>query len=443
MRTLAEALQWATLRLLVLCFWIPASFGANGALPTDVYLFWGQGCPHCERAIDFLKRMEAEDARLSVRYFEVTREARNVELFGTVVKTFGITRPGVPLTVIGDQVWIGYSVDEQTGAEMRSRIESCRTTVCPDSVAGLIAQQHALAVEARPVDAAPVTQIPRHAADAVTATPPETLTGLVESQPSQVPGAGGGRLPNKLHLPLIGEISTRDLSLPALTILLGALDGFNPCAMWTLVFLIGLLVGMKDTLRMWMLGSAFIIGSAAVYFVFMAAWLNLLLFLGSLTLIRVVIGLVALGGGGYYLREFVLNKDEVCEVTAPEQRQRVFQRLRAVAQERNFLVAFLGILALAFLVNLVELICSAGIPVIYTQILTMSGVPTWQYYAYLLLYILVFMADDLLVFFTAMTTLRITGLTTKYSMYSHLLGGFILVIIGALMLLRPEWLMFG
>jgi len=121
----------------------------------------------------------------------------------------------------------------------------------------------------------------------------------------------------------------------------------------------------------------------------------------------------------------------------------VFQRLRAVAQERNFLVAFLGILALAFLVNLVELICSAGIPVIYTQILTMSGVPTWQYYAYLLLYILVFMADDLLVFFTAMTTLRITGLTTKYSRYSHLLGGFILVIIGALMLLRPEWLMFG
>jgi hypothetical protein len=200
---------------------------------------------------------------------------------------------------------------------------------------------------------------------------------------------------------------------------------------------------MKDSFRMWVLGSAFIIGSAAVYFVFMAAWLNLVLFLGSLMLIRVVIGLVALGGGGYYLREFVLNKDEVCEVTAPEQRQRVFQRMRSLAQERNFLLALLGIVALAFLVNLVELICSAGIPVVYTQILAMSGVPTWQYYGYMLLYILAFMTDDLIVFFTAMTTLRVTGLTTRYSRYSHLLGGLVLVIIGALMLLRPEWLMFG
>ena len=194
---------------------------------------------------------------------------------------------------------------------------------------------------------------------------------------------------------------------------------------------------------MWVLGGLFILTSGFIYFLFMAAWLNLLLFLGSLLLIRVVIGLVALGGGAWYLREFVLNKEEVCEVTAPEQRQRMFQRLRALAQERSFALAFLGILALAFLVNLVELICSAGIPAVYVQILTMSGLPAWQYYGYMLLYILVFMADDLVVFVTAMTTLRIAGLTAGYSRASHLIGGVVLVIIGALMLLRPEWLMFG
>jgi hypothetical protein len=385
--------------------WAPLSLGENPSTHTDVYVFWAEGCRHCEREITFLKRLEAGDARIKVRLFELTRNARNQELFRAVVKTFGIDDPAVPLTVIGDRVWIGYAHDEQTGAELRARIDACSITSCPDSVARLIA--------ARPP---PATDAARRVAVQV---------------------------PEKLHLPLFGDIVVKNFSLPVLTVVLGALDGFNPCAMWTLVFLIGLLLGMKDTLRMWVLGTAFIAGSGAVYFVFMAAWLNLLLFLGSLLLVRVVIGLVALGGGAWYLREYVLNKEEVCEVTAPEQRQRVFHRLRALAQERSFALAFLGILALAFLVNLVELICSAGIPAVYVQILTMSGLPAWQHYGYLLLYILVFMADDLVVFVTAMTTLRIAGLTAGYSRASHLIGGVVLVILGALMLMRPEWLMFG
>lgn len=175
----------------------------------------------------------------------------------------------------------------------------------------------------------------------------------------------------------------------------------------------------------------------------MAAWLNLLLFLGSLLFVRTVIGMVALVGGAYYLREFFADREQVCKVTAPEQRQRVFKRLKDLARERNFLLAMSGILMLAFLVNLVELVCSAGIPAVYTQILAMHELPEWQYYGYLLLYILVFMADDLIVFFTAMMTLRISGITTRYSRYSHLIGGAVLIAIGMLMLLRPEWLMFG
>lgn len=376
------------------------SFAGDGS-QVNVYLFWAVGCPHCEREIDFLERLETENPGIEVHDFEITRNAVNRNLYRDVVRVFGVADPAVPLTVIGNQVWVGYSTDALSGAEMRSRIASCLATNCPDAVADLIDAK------------AP------------------TSTGV------RTP------LPEKLHLPLLGEISTRDLSLPVLTIILGALDGFNPCAMWTLIFLIGLLVGMKDALRMWTLGSAFIIGSAAVYFAFMAAWLNLLLFLGSLLFIRTVIGMLALGGGAYYLREFFADREQVCKVTAPEQRQRVFHRLKGLARERNFLLALFGILMLAFLVNLVELICSAGIPAVYTQILAMHALPEWQYYGYLLLYILVFMADDLIVFFTAMMTLRISGITTRYSRYSRLIGGTVLMAIGVLMLLRPEWLMFG
>jgi hypothetical protein len=180
-----------------------------------------------------------------------------------------------------------------------------------------------------------------------------------------------------------------------------------------------------------------------VYFLFLAAWLNLLLFLGAVTWVRAAIGVVALAGGAYWVREYFVNKEAVCKVTAPVRRKAVFERLRALASERNFLLALAGIVALAFAVNLVEAVCSAGIPAVYSQVLAMNELPRWQYYAYLTLYILVFMADDLAVFFVAMATLQISGISGRYTRASNLLGGALLLTLGALLLLRPDLLMFA
>ena len=124
------------------------------------------------------------------------------------------------------------------------------------------------------------------------------------------------RVPDVLKLPIFGEVSIAKVSLPLLTIMLAAVDGFNPCAMWTLLFLIGLLVGLRNRFRMWVLGSAFIVASAAVYYLFMAAWLNLLLFFGMLLWIRILVGMLAVGGGTYYLREYFVNPEAICRVTA-------------------------------------------------------------------------------------------------------------------------------
>lgn len=390
--------------------------GTQASVP--VYLFWVHGCPHCAREIKYLQGLSQELPAVDLKLFEITSAGEGRRVFLEVVRVLGISEPSVPLTVIGNHVWMGFAADSSSSRQMRERIDFCLQAACPDALAPLL----------------PSATASSSVGDAATQD---------NGAATQAGSAVMAPLLERMQLPLIGEVNPRDLSLPVLTVLLGALDGFNPCAMWTLVFLIGLLVGMKDTTRMWILGSTFIIGSAAVYFIFMAAWLNLLLFLGSVSAIRIVIGLVALAGGFYYLKEYFQNKDGVCPVTAPERRQRVFQRLRALAQERNFLLALSGILALAFLVNLVELVCSAGIPAIYTQILAMHALPVWQYYGYLLLYILVFMADDMLVFASAMLTLQVSGLGSKYSRYSHLIGGVLLLLIGALLLLRPDLLTFG
>lgn len=403
----ARALLQRLLPALLLACAAAGAFAQGGAPAgrADVYIFWGMGCPHCERALAFLDRLEGEHPAVRVHRLEVTRERLNMEVMLQIAESARVPDPGVPLIVIGNQVTSGYYDDATTGAALRSAALACVASSCPDRVSPMLG----------------------------------------------ITGAGGGSgtaqaapgLPATIRVPIVGEIPRAGLSLPVLTVVLGAADGFNPCAMWVLVFLIGLLVGMPDRLRRWTLGTAFVGASALVYYLIMAAWLNMLLFLGMVIWIRAAIGLVALGAGFWALREFVLNREPVCEVTSPERRRRVLDRLRSLALEPRFAVALVGIVLLAFAVNVVELLCSAGIPAVYTQVLALNALERWEHHAYLALYILVFMLDDLIVFFTAMATLEVTGVTGRYVRWSHLVGGAVLVAIGALLLLRPEWLMFG
>ena len=257
-------------------------------------------------------------------------------------------------------------------------------------------------------------------------------------------GADKPTVPETLTLPVFGQVNLKYLSLGAITVIIGALDGFNPCAMWVLVFLINLLLGLDDRKKMWILGSAFIIASGAVYFLFMTAWLNILIFLGFIFWIRIIIGLVALLAGGYNLKEYWTDASGACTLSQGARRQRTMDRLKeTVISTRKFWLALGGIVLLAFLVNLVELICSAGFPVVYLQILSLTPMPFWQYYLYLLLYILIFMLDDIIVFVVAMLTLQLMGVTTRYKRLSNLIGGVLMLLIGVLLIFKPGWLMFG
>ncbi len=246
-----------------------------------------------------------------------------------------------------------------------------------------------------------------------------------------------------LTIPILGTIQTANLSLPVLSMVIGLIDGFNPCAMWTLIFLISLLLGMENKKRMWTLGITFIVASAFVYFLFLSAWLNFFLILGFVVWVRIAIGLIAIGVGIYSLRDYYKNKDGTCEVTDTKKRQRTFDKLKGIAQEKKFLLALGGIILLAFAVNLVELVCSAGLPAIFTQILSISNLSPGQHYLYILIYIFFFMVDDIIVFAIAMITLQAVGIQSKYARLSRLIGGILMLIIGGLLLFKPEILMFG
>ncbi len=386
--------------------------GARQQATLSVYLFWTRTCPHCAKARDFLERLAVREPRFTLVSLELSGEERNERAFVGISQRFKINPPSVPVVAVADEVYVGYDEDGTTGAEIENKIKACLAKSCTD-IAGQVV------------------------AEAVGSGRAAVGAG------SEQPRVNRPAMPATIRLPGIGDIETRSLSLPALTILLGAVDGFNPCAMWVLVFLIGLLVGMQDQFRMWSYGAVFLVTSALVYFAFMAAWLNLFLVLGSLAWIRFSVGLFALGAGTYYLREFLRHPEDACAVTSPGQRQRLMDRLRGAIAERSFLLAILGIVTLAVAVNAIELLCSAGIPAVYTQVLAMSDLSRPAYFGYLLLYISVFLLDDIVVFVTAMLTLQATGLASTYARYSHLIGGVILGAVGLLLMLKPEWLSFS
>ncbi len=354
-------------------------------------LFWSFGCPHCEHEMTFLNKLLEDNEyknKISLNKYEVSKNTDNSYLLRNMADRIGVNVRGVPATFINEEIFIsGFLNEETTGLEIKNHIDSY----------------------------------------------------YVENIE---PGDKEGNNEN-IDIPFLGNIDLKSFSLPLITIVLGVIDGFNPCAMWALLFLITLLLGMKDRKKMWILGFTFILSSAFVYFLFMSAWLNLILFLGFVVWIRFLIGAIALGGGALNIREFFKNKDGGCKVTNKEKRRRVFEKIKEIINKKSFIISILGIILLAFAVNLVELICSAGLPAIYAQVLAINEVAGFYKYLYILLYVFFFMIDDLIIFIIAMATLKMTGISTKYSKWSSLIGGILMFIIGILLIFKPEWLMFG
>lgn len=411
--------------LILAVFILPFLACAQEANKINLYFFYGDGCPHCAKEEIFLAKLEKDNVNIKIYRYETWHNKDNQQLLIKLGSELGIEVRGVPILIIGDQTITGYYNDEVTGKKITEIVNDYTKNGCNDIVASIIFGDIS-------------EPICSHGCDN---NDHECLhdcgcSADLENNNSDIKSS-------LINVPILGEINPANFSLPVLTVIMAAIDGFNPCAMWVLLFLINLLLNIKDQTKMWALGSAFILSSAAVYFVFLAAWLNIVLFMGFVGWIRVLIALVALGSGAYHLWDYYKKQDDGCEVVKSEKRQKVFKNLRRMVLEEKFLFALFGIIILAALVNMVELLCSAGIPAVYVPILTLAHLPVWQFYAYLLLYIFIYMLDDLAVFIIAMKTLELRASDSKYMRYSGLVGGIILLIIGVLLLFKPGLLMFG
>ena len=343
----------------------------------EIHFFHLPGCSSCEEQEPFNKKLE-NTYSINITRHDAATPAGSALLSEKLAELGIEDEPGFPITIFGNQVFSVWESEEKTGGAIEEALRKCLAGNCP---------------------------------------PPA----------GEEPGDG-------IVLPFWGDFVPGDYSLPALAVILGLVDGFNPCAMWVLVYLISIIATLRDRKRIWLIVGSFVLASGVLYFLFMTAWLNAFLLIGYAKPVTTVIGLVALGGGILQLREVIETKGAiVCKVTDEGSRQKTMTRIQKVVSSPITLGTIAGIVVLAFAVNSIEFVCSAAIPAIFTRVLSLAGLTTFQYYGYILLYVAVFMLDDLIIFGTAAIAMT-SSLGDRYAKYFRPVGATILIILGVLLL---------
>jgi glutaredoxin len=356
------------------------SMAAAPAPAEELQVFVRPGCPYCEAAKRFLPELQRSRPTLRIRIRDISEDRQALADLQNLADRFGMRPIGVPAFYLRGKLIIGFDSGETTGRELAALLD----------------------------------------------------------QPA-APGITDGPAP-AIQLPLLGPVDLLRLGLPLFTIVLGLLDGFNPCAMWLLLFLLSMLINLRDRKKMFLIGGVFVAVSGLVYFAFMAAWLNIFFLIGMSRLTQLLLGAIALLVGSLNVKDYFAFGAGL-SVGIPERaKPRIYRQVRQIIRAENLTGALAAVSLLALLVNTVELLCTAGIPAIYTRVLTEQALPGWAYYGYLALYNLAYMADDSLMLAIAVVTLSGRKLQERGGRWLKLVSGMVMLALGLILLLRPEWL---
>lgn len=362
-----------------------------------IHLFWAPNCPHCAEARPELARLSHRYPLVQVREYEIWGNRENFELLQRLSEQMGEGVFSTPAIVVGDRLWYGFS--PAIAEEVRLQVERCLAAGC----------RQALTAEGRltPADASPV-------------------------QPPAVEGP--------VVLPGFGKVDPQRLSLPLFTVVIGLLDSFNPCAFFVLLFLLSLLVHARSRRTMLLVGGTFVLISGLLYFLFMAAWLNLFLLAGQMQSITATAGVIALIVAALNIKDFFLFHQGPT-LSIPEQaKPRLFERMRRLLRATRVAPVLAGTAVLAVAANSYELLCTAGFPMVYTRVLTLHQLPPSSYYAYLALYNVVYVLPLLAIVLTFTWTLGSHKLSEWQGRILKLVSGLMMLLLGGVLLLEPALL---
>jgi thiol-disulfide isomerase/thioredoxin len=346
-----------------------------------LYFFWSPTCPHCTEARPVVEEMAERLPWLRLHSLSVA-DRENLRLYRHLAAMLDQETRSVPTFIFCNRMRTGF--DDSTLPLLEDALTRCRD----DWRTG------------------------------------KTVTPTVEME-------------NRVAIPGIGVVNTQELSLPLLTVILAGLDSFNPCAFFVLLFLLSLLVHARSRRRMALVGGLFVLISGLVYFLFMAAWLNLFLWIGDAHWITFGAGAVAVVVAVLSIKEFFLFREGVSLSIPDSAKPGLFQRMRGLLNAKNLPAMLIGTLVLAVVANSYELLCTAGFPMVYTRALTLHQLPESSYYGYLAFYNLVYVIPLLLIVTLFVFTLGSRKLQEHEGRTLKLLSGSMMLCLGLLLLLAP------
>ena len=397
-RSRTRALLWLLLAALLAV--MAAGTAARAADPNRIELFVREGCPHCAQAEEFMARLGGERPELAIVVRDVTKDAGALARLQELAQATGAGAARVPATYVNGQLILGYSAEASTDKLIRSALAGGRVT------------------SGAPTDASSC-----EAEDSLSCRPGASA------------GAGAAAPEEAFSVTLFGRtVTLDDVGLPAFTLAMGLLDGFNPCSMWVLLLMISLLAPLNDRKRMLAIAGTFVLVEGISYFAMMAAWLNLFMFIGLSRASQVVIALIAIFAGAINVKDFFAFGRGISLSIPASARPMIYNRMRGILHAPTYTVAIVGTIVLALLVQVVEFMCTSGFPALFTRILTLQQLDTAAYYGYLLLYISAYMLDDVIVLGIGVTLLSRHRLQEKEGRVLKLIAGVVMIGLGIYLL---------
>jgi len=397
---------------------------AQSGNQTIIYFFWGDGCPHCAAAKPFLARLTQKYPGVQIRDFEVWDHPENREPFIRMAAKFGFEPSAVPTIFIGERYWVGYA-EKPIGQDIEAYVASCALSGCPDAGAGVPGL--APATTSRPV--APTLAAP-------TAVP-GAATGQTAAQPADPPARPA--VSSTLVLPLIGPVDLATQSLAISTAIIAFVDGFNPCSLWVLSVLLALTLHTGSRKKVFIIGLVFLTVTSLVYVLFIAGLFTMFTVISFVGWIRVVVALVALFFGAVNIKDYFWYKEGISFTIADEKKPGLYRSMRRVLNAGESLPALIGAtVVMSAGASLVEFSCTAGFPVLWTNLLATQGVTVLTFIILLALYMFIYQIDEIGIFLAAVFSLRASKLEEKHGRILKLIGGTLMLTLAAVMLIDPN-----
>jgi glutaredoxin len=398
-----------------------------------ITLYTRPGCARCADAKAWIPSFLARYPGFAAVSVDIAADAAGRARLEQLVKKNGVGGVSVPVLQICNSVVIGFDAAATTGRRIEQLVDRWAAD-CPTSQP-----------ESPPLrDSSDTTAPILPTSDERASQPRSDASAEPLDQRDDQPIVHEQAEPAVTDVPALeifnGWLDPRRLGMPLFTLAVGLIDGFNPCAMWVLLLLLSILVNLKDRLRILAIAGTFVFVSGAAYFAFMAAWLNVFQWIGYVRPVQVCLGLLALVIGTIHVKDFVAFKQGVSLSIPEAAKPGIYDRMRGIVNANDLPAAIAGAFTLAVLVNIVELLCTAGLPAVYTSILSQQGFSAAGRYGYLLLYILAYMFDDALMVAGVVWTLSRLKLQETGGRWLKLVSGGVILLLGLTMLFKPEWL---